>query len=155
MREAWSRPRRRRPSQTRADARGATEAPHGRDLIPIGSIARGQTTAVVVVIGAFELELLRLRLSMELTRGQARIARALIAGPRELADLERPTSYAEIAASFGITKSTVAAQMRRVARRHPVLWEAIAAERARRIGAWRIHAVLARRERSRRWGKRR
>src|SRR5690349_22642478 len=92
--------------------------------------------------GQLELELLRLRIATELPPGQARIARALVADSPGSAWSERPVSYSQVASALGISKSSVATQVGRIARRHPELWKGIADERSRRSSAWRNYSAL-------------
>lgn len=104
---------------------------------------------------AFELAQLGRWITAELPAGQAEIARALLVDGPEFTYPQAPVSYAVIASALGITKASVATQLRRIARRHPELWAAISVERSRRLVTWHAQVQEHRRERSRTWGKRR
>ena len=68
---------------------------------------------------------------------------------------EPPISYRVVASAMGISLSTVKTQLRRVRLRHPELYAAVMAIRAQQFETYHRFVSEARRERSRKWGRRR
>ena len=109
----------------------------------------------LLVDPGYEVALLRVRATCELPRGQARVVRALLVDGPEFEPPERPVTYEIAAIALGIAVSTLREHLRRVAQRHPDLHAGFMAERERRLTRWHRAVAEARRERSRRRGKRR
>ena len=86
---------------------------------------------------------------------QAQVLRALLVEGPEFAPPEPPVSIEIAAAALGIARSTVKEHLRRVSRLHPEVYTAVMAHRRAQFAGWHAAVAEARRERSRRWGKRR
>lgn len=79
-----------------------------------------------------------------LPTGRARVALALVAGR------DAPT-YPEVAARLGIGLGTVHTHLRRLRERHPDVYTAVMAERARQLGKRHKEALARDAEHSRLW----
>jgi DNA-binding Lrp family transcriptional regulator len=92
---------------------------------------------------------------MTLSSRQAQVLRALLIEAPEFEPPEPPISVEMIAIALGIAPATVKEHLRRARRRDPEVYAAVMAHRRAQFDRWHAAVADARRERSRRWGKRR
>jgi len=90
-----------------------------------------------------------------LSSRQVQVLRAFLVKAPEFEPPEPPVSVVMIAIALGIAPSTVKEHLRRARRRQPEVYAAVMAHRLGQFERWHAAVADARKERSRRWGKRR
>lgn len=93
--------------------------------------------------------------SLTLPRKQAVVIMSLLLEHEAFQPPEPPISYGVIASAMEVSLSTVKTHLRRVRQKHPDLYCSVMAIRLRDFDAYHAFVREARRERSRRWGRRR
>jgi hypothetical protein len=86
---------------------------------------------------------------------QAEVVRALLVEHPAFEPSNPPIAIDVIADALGVRPSTIKTHLRRIRRRHPGLYAEVMAHRSRAFERYHATVAEARRERSRRWGKRR